>query len=253
MLAEERFSAIMRLMEHQGSVSVSELTEYLGVSESTIRRDLAELHERGSLKKVHGGATPIKINHITTNDMLSTRAKMNTDIKQRLAKYAATLINEDDFVFLDSGTTIDFLVDALSVTHCHFVTNNLISACKLAELGNTVHVLGGTLDPTISATIGSDAYLDLKRYNFTLGFFGVNGIHRRSGFSTPYPADAIVKQEAIKQCKASYIIADPTKFDCIANVTFASLNDATIITTEVPDTAWRSAASIIEVAHIDDP
>ena len=68
----------------------------------------------------------------------------------------------------------------------------------------------------------------------------------RNGFSTPYSADAMVKQEAIQRCKKSYIIADPTKFDSIANVTFAMLSDATIITTKVPDKYWHSVASIIE-------
>ena len=56
----------------------------------------------------------------------------------------------------------------------------------------------------------------------------------------------MVKQEAIQRCKKSYIIADPTKFDSIANVTFAMLSDATIITTKVPDKYWHSVASIIE-------
>lgn len=250
MLAEERFSAIIRLLEQQNSVSVPELTAMLGVSESTVRRDLSEMHALGYLKKVHGGATSIKINHVTANDKMAVRAAKNIDIKQHLAQYAAKLITPDDFVFLDSGTTIDILVDMLTVTNCHFVTNNLSSACKLAAAGNSVHILGGSLDPTISATIGADTYLDLKKYNFTLGFFGVNGIHRRGGFSTPIAADAVVKQAAIKQCKRSFVLADPSKFDCVANVTFANLGDATIITTEVPDIVWHSLASIVEVDHL---
>lgn len=250
MLAEERFAAISQILEKQGTVSVAELTESLNVSESTIRRDLTEMHNQGYLKRVHGGATSIRINHITANDALSTRASKNTDIKQRLAQYAATLVKEDDFVFLDSGTTIDALIDALPSINCHFVTNNISSAYKLALKGNDVHLLGGSVDPTLSATIGSDAYLGLKKYNFTLAFFGVNGIHRRTGFSTPLLADAMIKQTAIKQCKKSYIIADDSKFDCVANVTFASLNDATIITTEVPDPIWHSLASVVEINHL---
>lgn len=252
MLAEERFSTIIRLLEQKNSVSVPELTALFGVSESTVRRDLSEMNDLGYLKKVHGGATSIKTHHITYNDNLSVRATKNMDVKRRMAQYAAQLITTDDFVFLDSGTSIDVLVDVISVTNCHFVTNNLSSACKLAAMGNFVHILGGSLDPTISATIGADTYIDLKKYNFTLGFFGVNGIHRHSGFSTPFAPDAIVKQEAIRRCKNSYIIADPSKFDCVANVTFASLSDASIITTEVPDVVWRTLATVIEVDRLSD-
>lgn len=251
MLVEERFSEIMRVLENQETASVQELTTLLGVSESTIRRDLAEMHSRGLLKKVHGGATSIRINHITANTFSSVRALKNADTKQRLAQYAASLISEEDFVFIDSGTTADLLVDALTVTNCSFVTNNINSAQRLALSGNHVNILGGTLDPTISATIGIDTYSELKKYNFTLGFFGVNGIHPQGGFSTPYSSDAMVKREAIKRCKRSYIIADPSKFDSIANVTFAALSEATIITTSVPDSYWYSLASIIETDKLD--
>ena len=246
MLVEERFSEILRVLDQQETATVQDLTNLLGVSESTIRRDLTQMNKRGLLKKVHGGAASIRINHITANRVSAVRALENTDTKQRLAQYAASLISQEDFVFIDSGTTADLLIDALTVTNCHFVTNNISSAPKLAMSGNHVDVLGGTLDPTISATIGIDTYYELKKYNFTLGFFGVNGIHPRNGFSTPYSADAMVKQEAIQRCKKSYIIADPTKFDSIANVTFAMLSDATIITTKVPDKSWHSVASIIE-------
>ena len=115
MLVEERFSEILRVLDQQETATVQDLTNLLGVSESTIRRDLTQMNKRGLLKKVHGGAASIRINHITANRVSAVRALENTDTKQRLAQYAASLISQEDFVFIDSGTTADLLIDALTV------------------------------------------------------------------------------------------------------------------------------------------
>ena len=83
MLVEERFSEILRVLDQQETATVQDLTNLLGVSESTIRRDLTQMNKRGLLKKVHGGAASIRINHITANRVSAVRALENTDTKQR--------------------------------------------------------------------------------------------------------------------------------------------------------------------------
>ena len=73
MLAEERFREIQKYVESHGTVTVQELTDLLNTSESTVRRDLTELHKRGTLIKVHGGATTVGTSVRTRDEELSVR------------------------------------------------------------------------------------------------------------------------------------------------------------------------------------
>ena len=85
-------------------MTVQELTELLDISESTVRRDLTELHKRGTLIKVHGGATTVGTSVRTKDEELAVRRDRNKDAKQKIAEYAADLIEADDFVYLDAGS-----------------------------------------------------------------------------------------------------------------------------------------------------
>ena len=91
MLLEKRLEQILKLVEQNGSVSVQELTELLGASESTIRRDLTLLSEEGRVNKVHGGATAINFYYDKDEDVES-RKNLNKEEKIEIAKYAASLI-----------------------------------------------------------------------------------------------------------------------------------------------------------------
>lgn len=108
MLAEERFREIQKYVEIHGTVTVQELTDLLNTSESTVRRDLTELHKRGTLIKVHGGATTVGTSVRTRDEELSVRRDRNTEEKHKIAAYAAELIEADDFVYLDAGSSVVF-------------------------------------------------------------------------------------------------------------------------------------------------
>ena len=101
MLAEERFREILKIVNDKKTVTVQELTALLQTSESTIRRDLTTLHQRGALIKVHGGATTAESETMTRDADLSLRSTLNKEAKAVIGKYAASLIREDDFVYLD--------------------------------------------------------------------------------------------------------------------------------------------------------
>ena len=108
MLAEERFREIQKYVESHGTVTVQELTDLLNTSESTVRRDLTELHKRGTLIKVHGGATTVGTSVRTRDEELSVRRDRNTEEKHKIAVYAAELIEADDFVYLDAEAVCIF-------------------------------------------------------------------------------------------------------------------------------------------------
>ncbi len=106
MLTEERYNKIMSVLSTNSSVSVAELTEITGASESTIRRDLLTLAKMGKLKKVHGGAVTMEPSILLQEPDVDEKMKLNASAKERIAKYAAEMICPNDFVFIDAGTTM---------------------------------------------------------------------------------------------------------------------------------------------------
>ncbi|NLK76574.1 MAG: DeoR/GlpR transcriptional regulator [Clostridiales bacterium] len=246
MLLEKRLEQILKLVEQNGSVSVQELTELLGASESTIRRDLTLLSEEGRVNKVHGGATAINFYYDKDEDVES-RKNLNKEEKIEIAKYAASLIQPNDLVYLDAGTTTERVIDFITERNAVYVTNAISHAKKLVEAGCEAHILGGRFKLATEAIVGNETIADLERYNFTIGFIGTNGVSRQSGFSTPDITEAMVKRKAIMQCRRPYILCDAEKFNQISPITFAAFEDATILTTEVRGSAFKGAKNIIEI------
>ena len=106
-LAEERFREILKLVEEHKTITVQELTELLDTSESTIRRDLTTLHKKGKLIKVHGGATAVNMAQYTRDESVAVRQDLNIDEKVQIGKYAAALIEKDDFVYEEGERVIE--------------------------------------------------------------------------------------------------------------------------------------------------
>lgn len=230
MLAEERFNIILNLLAKNSSVTVQELMEHLGTSESTIRRDLTVLDQNRKLIKVHGGAVSNNASYHTKDENLINRRNVKQDEKKKVASYAANLIQPTDFVYIDAGSTTELIVDYITETNATYVTNTVTHARKLLEKGCTVFLIGGKLKPLTEAIVGSEALASILKYNFTIGFWGTNGIDRTYGFTTPDPEESEIKKFAIKRCKKPYIVADSSKFNHISPITFAEFDDVTIIT-----------------------
>ena len=109
MLAEERYKRITNLIHSDGTVTVQDLVEKLGISESTARRDLNELDKMGQVEKVRGGAVAIDSGTLSSrDDDVLLRQTRNIGEKSLVARYAASLIEPTDFVYLDAGLYADF-------------------------------------------------------------------------------------------------------------------------------------------------
>ncbi|WPB18158.1 DeoR/GlpR family DNA-binding transcription regulator [[Clostridium] scindens] len=247
MLAEERYNEILRLVNEKKTVTVQELTEVLDTSESTIRRDLTTLHKKGSLVKVHDGATALSVEGMTRDASLTVRRDMNIEEKVAIAKYAAALIEKDDFVYLDAGSSVDLMIDYIAEQEAIYVTNAIGHAQKLLQKGCRVFLLGGELKEVTEAIVGAQAIDSLKRYNFTKGFFGANGVHRERGLTTPDITEALVKEKAMEQCANRYVLADSTKINQISSVTFAGFEEGMILTTRLRDASYKACKNILEV------
>lgn len=247
MLTEERYSIILETVNKQRSVKLSDLCVLLDTSESTIRRDLNALAEKGMLTKVHGGAIALDDSFTFIEHNVEEKSKLFADEKEAIAKFAASLVSNDDFVFLDAGTTTEKIIDYLPERNATFVTNGLIHAKKLAQRGFKVFIPAGEIKLTTEAIVGAECVLTLQNYNFTKCFMGVNGISLSAGLSTPDKNEASIKTAVLNNSQKVYVLADHSKFDKVTSVTFAPLNRGKIITDKLENQKYLTKASIKEV------
>ncbi len=254
MIAEERWAHIVNLVNDRGVMTVVQLMEELGASESTIRRDLLRLDEMGRLRKVHGGATRLATyGYVMADQSMSGRKGLHMEEKRAIAAYAAKLVQPGDFVFIDGGTTTECLVDAITERDATYMTNSLPHAQKLLAKGCRTLLPGGEVKPLTEVLIGSETVDSIRRYHFTIGFWGTNGAALDSGFTTPELNEAAVKRIGIENTLQPYVLCDSSKFSSIALVTFAEFNRAIVVTDRISDTKMRDTNNVIEVSAEQSP
>lgn len=249
MLADHRHARILDIVNREGSATVVDLAAELGISESTIRRDLEKLDDAGRLTKVHGGAVALDREGLTRDVPVAERTVLHTAEKRAIAARAAQLVGPHDFVYLDAGSSVDALIDSLAQKRATYATNCVSHALKLASRGFEVIVLGGSLKSATEALVGPDANAAISRYHFTIGFWGANGATPEDGFTTPDINEAEVKRLSMAQTLHRFVLADASKVGRTSLVTFADFGAATLITSALPeDSAYRSYENV-EVAE----
>ena len=196
---------------------------------------------------MHGGAILRTSSPISTRDAtFFARKSHNIAEKEDIARYAAALVGDEDFVFLDAGTTTELMIKYMSAKKAVFVTNGFSHAQKLAEAGISAYILGGEVKISTESVVGEEALMSLEKYHFTKGFFGANGVSATFGFTTPEVKEGLIKRAAMQRTREKYVICDSSKFSNLSSVKFAEFSDATIITTRLEDEGYRSFDNIIE-------
>ncbi len=231
MLKDERLAKIIDLVNINKTLRTVEIADKMDASLATVRRDLNELDRAGKVKKVFGGVKSLSpIDYITGEEDMGSKIKINMKEKIAIAEFAAGLIEDHDLVYLDAGTSVEAMVAFIQARDLTFVTNSLSIARELSALQKHVYILPGEIKLVTDSIIGVAAERYLRNFNFTVGFFGSNGVHRDIGFTTPDFNEAMVKSQAIEQCKKAYVLADSSKFGKVSQVTFCSNKDIPVIT-----------------------
>jgi DeoR family transcriptional regulator, fructose operon transcriptional repressor len=233
LLTPERHRIILQLLKEKNSVKIQEIVELTNTSESTIRRDLSQLEEEKHLKRVHGGAQ--RLQGKLQEPSMTEKSTKNLHEKRRIAKYAASLVEKGDCIYLDAGSSVLEIIEFLSELDIVVVTNGLSHLQPLLNKGIPTYLIGGLAKPKTNAIIGRGAIASLELYRFDKCFMGVNGIHTQFGFTTPDQDEAMVKEKAISLSREVYVLADDSKFSEIAFAKIADINKAAIITNELDD------------------
>ncbi len=200
-------------------------------SESTIRRDLSELEKQRKLIRVHGGAASKQT--ISQELSIPEKTTKNLQEKRRIAAEAAKLVKQDEYIYLDAGTTTFEMIPYLKDKNITVVTNGLTHLDALSAQQITTYLTGGYVKHKTKALIGRGALIGLQNYRFDKCFIGVNGIDLTYGLTTPDPEEAMIKQQALHSAQHGYVLADHTKFGQVSFSKIAELEETFLITNKM--------------------
>lgn len=217
------------IIEHK-AVSLDTLCEVFNVSKNTIRRDINELTEKGSIKKVYGG---VSIKEDSTLVSFEERNTKNTNLKLSIGQRCAEYIVDGDVVFLDSGTTTLTIVDHLKCKrNVTIITNNLEIIVKALSLPNlNIISLPGNLIRETNSFVGVDTISVLSKYNVTKSFMASTGISIQCGITNSHPLESEVKKMAMEKGIKVFLLVDSSKFDNSSLITYGQLKDIDYLVT----------------------
>ena len=205
-------------------VSTADLCEILDVSEATVRRDLEWLEKDGIIERTHGGA--ILSQRLRSEQEYNQRAQRHPDEKSEIGALAASLIEDGDIVFINSGTTTTQVIRHIRPNlECTIITNNLIATLESGEVGYDLILLGGTFHSKSNSVAGRFAIENLSQVYADKVFIGVDGISPKHGCTVPSNAEAEVVRLMIERTQGIIsIVADHSKWGVVSNFEVAPIN-----------------------------
>ena len=222
MFAVERQKRIIDALKTDGAVWVSKLSQELGVTEETVRRDLEKLEKQEALVRTHGGAIPVdESNHEMS---LEKRKHLNADAKEKLAKEAVKHIVPGDTIFLDASTTTFYMARELkNMKDITIVTNSIRVISELAGVASLKVIGIGGFVSNNQSFVGTLAcnYINQNCYANKV-FFSSRGVTQNSGILDSNEQEWAIKQAMIKNAKTKFYICDKSK---IGRIGFAKLAD----------------------------
>nr|WP_300336327.1 DeoR/GlpR family DNA-binding transcription regulator [Actinomyces sp.] len=231
MLAQQRRARIVEMVSEAGGLSVTDLASRLGVSASTIRRDLNTLDRRGVLQRVRGGGAC----EVDDQPFQHVAARSSQE-KERIGQVAADLVSDRDVVVLDIGTTCAAVARHLRGRQVTVVTASLAVVDELREdRGVEVIVLGGLLRPSYLSLVGSLTENALRELSADIAFIGTSGV-RGDGVvmdstGTEVPIKHAIRSAADRCC----LLATSDKFPGSGLLPVCRLDELeTVVTTVEP-------------------
>jgi DeoR/GlpR family transcriptional regulator of sugar metabolism len=231
MAKNPRHNQILTLLNKRRQVTVQELTDRLGVSMVTIRKDLSLLEEQGILIRTHGGAQLAENKNIITN--IQNRITEKVDKKERIAVKAMELIQDGDTIFLDAGSTTSILAKNLVNRSLRVVTNSLDILNILSQASDiTLISTGGNLRKEAGSFIGPLANDIINKMKIDACFLGTTSFSSLGIFSSQNLIESQTKKTILSVSSRKVIIADVSKFDASGFSIFARSPDIDILITD---------------------
>jgi len=213
------------------TVTLVELTEKFDVSMNTIRRDINYLEKSGVIKKVYGGVTSTSGKELTSFDF---RLNKNQKAKEEIGKLASKLINENDLIFIDSGTTTNTILSYIDPNlNFTLLTNNLDVIISASDNPNIeLVVIGHRYHHKTKSFLKMSTSSDIsENYNISKAFMAVTGVSRKNGLTNSDFHEHEIKKMISDRAAELYVLADSSKFESSTLLTYAPLSRADKIIT----------------------
>jgi DeoR/GlpR family transcriptional regulator of sugar metabolism len=223
LLAGQRKQFLLQLLRERGQIVAKAISEELGVSEDTIRRDLREMAAEGLLQRVHGGALPASPAIVD----FAERQQIAPTAKVSLGRAAAGMVRPGQVVILDGGTTTlqmaKHLPHSLNAT---VVTHSPTIALELVQHPNVeVILIGGRLFKHSIVTTGAAAVEAISRIHADTYFMGVTGIHPQTGLTTGDLEEAHIKRALCASAAETYVFGSSEKLNAASSYVVAKLTE----------------------------
>lgn len=226
----ERLSRVLETLAAKGTVDVAAVAGELGVSTTTIRRDLRLLEQQRLLNRTHGGA----VAHGVLYELpLRYKSARHQEAKRRIAAAAAERVAERTAIGLTGGTTTTEVARALVSRHLTVVTNALNIGAELAVRPNLKLVLtGGVARAESYELVGPLADATLAGLHLDVAFVGVDGIDPKAGLTTHHEVEAHTNLTLIERASRVIVVADSSKIGRIAFARICTLDQVDELITD---------------------
>ncbi|MGM0852559.1 MAG: DeoR/GlpR family DNA-binding transcription regulator [Bacillota bacterium] len=227
----ERRQRIMDLLKEKKVLKHSELTEELGISIDTLRRDLNILSENREIEKIYGGIKLVETD--MGESAMADRMVSHLEEKESIARLCNEQIQEGDCIYIDSGSTTYQLAKAIkNRKNLTVVTNSLPVITELINSEVELIIIGGKIRRHESSVVAYDYIFNFDELNIVKAFICASGITTERGISDYNLEEAVTRKKIIELSKEVYVAADHTKFGKEVTVRIAPLEKIDYIVTD---------------------
>ncbi len=252
----ERREQIRALLQVKPFISIKELEElFPDVSGMTLRRDIEYFEQQHEAIKVRGGARSMKFINPLSDGSIATRMQENVHSKQSIAQKASELLETGRSIFIDSGSTLQHIVQYVPNERFTFTTTDPAVALELCKIGlPIVNIVGGRLDHDNQTITGLQATRFLADINIDIAFLSPSGLSERSGFTVGNYSECELKRIAAEKARVVVILMDASKVDKSLPYTFATFDNVDVLITnaalppELQALAEEKSVRIIDVS-----
>lgn len=229
-----RKKQILEEIEKKEIVYVNDLAKiFTGISNSTIRRDLKLLADEGEITLLRGGA--VKLNNTSGDVPFKTKQYINVEAKKRIAEFAASLVEEGDVIYIDSGSTALYMVDYLHNKEITIVTSNTQVLNEFNDSKSVCIILGGEFTKSLASISGPITDQLLSGMFFNKAFIGASGYSIQGGINTHDIKESQKKKIVKANSEKVYVLVDSSKAHKNSFSKVFEITDCTVITDKAND------------------
>jgi DeoR family transcriptional regulator of aga operon len=223
---------MLNMLQASKTMNVNDIIAKINASPATIRKDLAFLEHKGFILRSRGFAHFVQE---TAPTAVTSQEPAHYEEKKKIAKIVASLINENDSIILDSGTTTSEIAkELINFRELTVVTNSIWVASILANSNVNVLMSGGILKKPILSLVGPDTEAYFNRIEASKLFICANGVRSTIGLTTTSPFELNVKRNMIKAAKKVFAVLDSSKFETTSIDLFCDFSEIDCIVTDKP-------------------